>query len=47
MGTWNNEYRMGEPAAVYQIAEVRERVNPDTPLLEKGDEIIDLSLIHI
>ena len=42
MGTWNNEYRMGEPAAVYQIAEVRERVNPDTPLLEKGDEIIDM-----
>ena len=33
---------MGEPAAVYQVAEVKERVNPETPLLEKGDEIIDM-----
>ena len=42
METWNDEYRMGEPAAVYQVAEVKERVNPETPLLEKGDEIIDM-----
>ena len=42
MDTWNDEYRMGEPAAVYQVAEVKERVNPETPLLEKGDEIIDM-----
>lgn len=42
METWNDEYRMGEPAAVYQVAEVKERANPETPLLEKGDEIIDM-----
>ena len=42
METWNDEYRMGEPAAVYQVAEVKERVNPEAPLLEKGDEIIDM-----
>lgn len=36
------ESHMGEPAAVYQVAEVKERVNPETPLLEKGDEIIDM-----
>lgn len=42
MDTWNDQYRMGEPEAVYQVAEVKERVNPGAPLLEKGDEIIDM-----
>ena len=42
MDTWNDQYRMGEPAAVYQVAEGKERVKPGAPLLEKGDEIIDM-----
>ena len=42
MEIWNNESRMGQPSAVYQVAESKERENPESPLLEKGDEIIDM-----
>ena len=42
MDIWNDENRMGQPSAVYQVAEARERENPEAPLLEKGDEIIDM-----
>ncbi len=39
MDSWNEESRMGQPSAVYQVAEAAERENPESPLLEKGDEI--------
>ena len=42
MDSWNEENRMGQPSAVYQVAETAERENPESPLLEKGDEIIDM-----
>lgn len=42
MEIWNDESRMGQPSAVYQVAESKERENPESPLLEKGDEIIDM-----
>jgi hypothetical protein len=42
MDSWNEESRMGQPSAVYQVAEAAERENPESPLLEKGDEIIDM-----
>ena len=42
MEIWNDESRMGQPSAVYQVAESKERNNPESPLLEKGDEIIDM-----
>ena len=42
MEIWNNEYRIDKPVAVYPVSEVKERLNPETPLLEKGDEIIDM-----
>ena len=42
MNIWNDTSRMGQPSAVYQMAEIKERDNPESPLLEKGDEIIDM-----
>lgn len=42
MDIWNDESRMGQPSAVYQVAAVKERDNPESPQLEKGDEIIDM-----
>lgn len=47
METWNDEYRMGEPAAVYQVAEVKERVNPEAPLLERATRSSTWALISI
>lgn len=42
MDIWNEDNRFGQAPAVYQVAEVQSRENPDAPLLEKGDEIIDM-----
>ena len=42
MEQWNNESRPGEPSAVYQVAELLSRDDPEKPLLETGDEIIDM-----
>ena len=42
MNTWSDESRQGQPSATYQVLEKREQKNLDSPLLEKGDEIIDM-----
>lgn len=42
MSIWNEDNRPGQAPAVYQVAGVQRRETPDAPLLEKGDEIIDM-----
>lgn len=42
MDNWNEENRLGQHSAVYQVAEAGIREGIDAPLLEKGDEVIEM-----
>lgn len=42
MDKWNEENRLGRHSVVYQVAEAGTQEGTDAPLLEKGDEIIDM-----
>ena len=42
MDIWNEDDRLSQVPAVYQASEMHSRENPAAPLLENGDEIIDM-----
>lgn len=42
MGIWNEDSRLVRPSGARQTAGAQNRGNPGAPLLEKGDEIIDM-----
>ena len=42
MEAWDENTRLGPPSEIYQVVEMRERETSEVPLLEKGDEIIEM-----